>query len=97
MHGKIMHLWLVKNKYPYVTPVQITNSMDSLSKLGLSYLGNVFSCALLTSDDMISLAIWCNMHLKLFHTPQIALALWACAILLSLKNLLVLAYLHGYI
>ena len=73
-----MHLWLVENEYPYVTPVQITNSMDSLSKLGLSYLGNVFSCALLTSDDMISLAIWCNMHLKLSYTTNCTCPMGLC-------------------
>ena len=36
---------------------------------------------------MISLTIWCNKHLERL---QIAFARWAYAILLSLKNLLVL-------
>ena len=34
--------------------------------------------------------IWCNEHLQIFQGPQIALALQACAISLSLKHLLVL-------
>ena len=38
---------------------------------------------------MISLAMWCNKHLKIFQGLHIALALWARAILLPLKNLLV--------
>ena len=39
---------------------------------------------------MISPVIWCNKHLYIFERLQIALALRARAILLSLKNLLVL-------
>ena len=39
---------------------------------------------------MISHAIWYNTHLQIFQRLQIALALWAHAVLLSLKNLLVL-------
>ena len=44
---------------------------------------DVFSCTLLTSNDIISFAIWCNKHLQILQRQQIA-------ILLSLKNLLVL-------
>ena len=39
---------------------------------------------------MISHAIWYNTHLLIFQRLQIALVLWAHAVLLSLKNLLVL-------
>ena len=39
---------------------------------------------------MISLAIWCNKHLKVFQRLQIALTLWAHTILMSLKILPVL-------
>ena len=44
---------------------------------------DVFSCTLLTSNDIISFAIWCNKHLQILQRQQIA-------ILLSLKNLLAL-------
>ena len=55
---------------------------------------DVFSCTLLRSNNMISLAIWCNKHLQIFQRPQMALALRARAILLSSKNVY---YIYIYI
>ena len=51
----------------------------------VSLVSSFFSCTLLTSNNMISLAIWCNKHLEIFERLQTALALQAHAILLSLK------------
>ena len=48
---------------------------------------NVFSCTLLTSKNIISLAIWCNKQLKILQRLQIAFAIKICAILLSLEKL----------
>lgn len=67
-----------------VTRVQITNTTRMLSKFRLS------RCTLLRSNNVFFRAMWCNNPLKIFQRLQIALALRARGILLSLKNLLVL-------
>ena len=61
--------------------------MPTFKILTVLTLCDAFLCTLLTSNNMISLTVWCNKHLERL---QIAFARWAYAILLSLKNLLVL-------
>ena len=68
----------------HVTRVQITDSARTLSKVRLSDFCDVFLCSLLTSNNVISLAIWCDRHLKIFQT-NISLDLRARSILLSEK------------
>ena len=53
----------------------------------VSLLDDVVSCKLSTSNNMISLAIWCNKHLQIFQRLLIALALRVCAILMSVKKI----------
>ena len=66
---------------------------DSLVKRGtrvfllLNHL-KIFSCMLLISNHMIPLVQFgINKHLCIFKRPQIALALWAPAILLVFEKL----------
>ena len=67
--------------------------VPTFSKCLLSWLSMMFLwCRLLTSNNMILLVIWCNKHLKIFQRLHISLTLQACAILLSLQNLLVLIH-----
>ena len=53
---------------------------------------DVVSYKLSASDNMISLAIWCVKHLKIFQRLQIVPVLRVWAILIYLKKLLVLIY-----
>ena len=82
---KITRIWSAENEFA-LTWVQSTRSARTLSKFRLSGVSEMFFCTLLTSGNLISLAIWC----KSFKDIQIALALLAHASLVSLKNLLVL-------
>ena len=68
------------NQSKVETRVQITYSSRSLKIASVLIFCDIFSCALSTSNNMISSAICCNKHPRL------------CAVLLSLKNLLVFIY-----
>lgn len=71
----------------HVTRVQITKSACKHSKFLPSWFSvMLFSFTLLTSNNMTSLAIWCNKHWQIFQRLQIALALYAFTIFLSWKS-----------
>ena len=52
---------LMKHNCKVVTRMQSINSAQTFSILSVLTFCDVFSCTLLTSNNMISLAIWCYM------------------------------------
>ena len=66
--------------------MKITNSMQNFVRLAFVIF---FPCKLLTSHDMVFLAIWCNKHLQIWLRLQIAPTTSLCPFL-SLKSLHVL-------
>ena len=56
---KITRIWSAENEFA-LTWVQSTISARTLSKFRLSGVSEMFFCTLLTSGNLISLAIWCT-------------------------------------
>ena len=54
----------------HVTPVKITNSVCMPPKLPLSWVSDFFLFTLLTSNNMISLAIWCKKEVNFSKTAN---------------------------
>ena len=69
---KITRIWSAENEFA-LTWVQSTSSARTLSKFRLSGVSEMFFCTLLTSGNLISLAIWCKsfkdykLHLLYWH------------------------------
>ena len=81
---KITRFWSAENEFA-LTWVQSTRSARTLSKFRLSGVSEMFFCTLLTSGNLISLAIWC----KSFKDYKLHLLYWHMQVW-CLKNLLVL-------
>ena len=67
----VTRFWSAENEFA-LTWVQSTRSARTLSKFRLSGVSEMFFCTLLTSGNLISLAIWC----KFFKDYKLHLLYW---------------------
>ena len=82
--------WLKMSAFSCYTSGASYNSAHTFKMSSVLTFCAVVSCTLLRSNNKIPLALWCNKQLQIFQRLQIALVLPDRAILLSLKNLLML-------
>ena len=62
--------------------VQITKTAHTFKIWSVLLFPEVISCKLLTSNNIISLEIWCNRHLEIVQIVQSTLDIWAHSIFL---------------